>query len=66
MTQHPEVSDVLFTGGDPLVMKTKTLATYIDALLDANIPHLKTIRIGTKVLSFWPYRLLRWLKKINI
>jgi len=53
---HPEVSDILLTGGDPLIMKTKILATYIDALLEANLPHLKTIRIGTKALSYWPYR----------
>ncbi|MEN8220315.1 MAG: lysine 2,3-aminomutase [Pseudomonadota bacterium] len=56
VSQHPEVSDILLTGGDPLIMKTRVLATYIDALLDANLPHLKTIRIGTKSLSFWPYR----------
>jgi KamA family protein len=56
VSQHPEVSDILLTGGDPLIMKTKILATYIDALLDANLPHLKTIRIGTKALSYWPYR----------
>ncbi len=55
--QH-EVSDVLFTGGDPLIMKTRILAEYINALLDADLPHLKTIRIGTKSLSYWPYRFL--------
>jgi L-lysine 2,3-aminomutase len=53
---HPEVTDVLFTGGDPLIMKTKNLAEYIDALLDADIPHLQTIRLGTKALAYWPYR----------
>ncbi|MBT8419508.1 MAG: lysine 2,3-aminomutase [Gammaproteobacteria bacterium] len=58
LRQHPEVSDVLFTGGDPLVMKTKVFASYIDAILDADFPHLKTIRIGTKALSYWPYRFL--------
>jgi len=56
--EHPEVSDVLITGGDPLIMKTNTIGTYINALLDANIPHLKTIRIGTKALGYWPYRFL--------
>jgi KamA family protein len=56
--QSPEVTDVLFTGGDPLVMKTKLLASYIEPLLEAKIPNLKTIRIGTKALGFWPYRFL--------
>lgn len=56
LREHPEVTDILFTGGDPLIMKTRILAKYIDALLDAKLPNLKTIRIGTKALSYWPYR----------
>jgi KamA family protein len=55
---HPEVTDVLFTGGDPLIMKTKTLATYIEPLLEASLPNLQTIRIGTKALGYWPARFL--------
>lgn len=56
--QHPEVTDVLFTGGDPLIMKTKILSTYIKPLIEARIPNLKSIRIGTKALSYWPYRFI--------
>jgi KamA family protein len=56
VSQHPEVTDILLTGGDPLIMKTKILATYLQTLLAANLPHLQTIRIGTKALSYWPYR----------
>lgn len=56
--KHPEVSDVLFTGGDPLVMRTEVLAAYLQPLLDAQIPHLNSIRIGTKALGYWPYRFL--------
>jgi KamA family protein len=55
---HKEVTDVLFTGGDPLIMKTKHLETYIRPLLEANIPNLRNIRIGTKALGYWPYRFL--------
>ncbi len=55
---HPEITDLLFTGGDPLIMKTKVLKQYIEPILEANIPHLQTIRIGTKALGFWPYRFL--------
>jgi KamA family protein len=58
LREHPEVSDVLFTGGDPLIMKTRIFSEYIQALLDADLPNLKTIRIGTKSLSYWPYRFL--------
>jgi KamA family protein len=54
--EHKEVTDVLFTGGDPLIMKTKHLENYIRPLLDSKIEHLRNIRIGTKALGFWPYR----------
>lgn len=56
--KHPDVTDILFTGGDPLFMKTKILEGYIDALLQADLPNLRSIRIGSKTLSYWPYRFL--------
>lgn len=55
---HPEVTDILITGGDPMIMKARILAQYIEPLIDANLPNLQTIRIGTKSLSFWPYKYL--------
>jgi KamA family protein len=58
LREHPEISDVLFTGGDPMIMKTKIFSTYINTLLEAELPNLRTIRIGTKALSYWPYRFL--------
>jgi len=58
LKENPTITDLLFTGGDPMVMKGEILKKYINAILDANIPHLKSIRIGTKSLSFWPYRYL--------
>ncbi len=56
--EHPELSDVLFTGGDPMIMKAKMFSTYINSLLEADLPNLRTIRIGTKALSYWPYKFL--------
>jgi KamA family protein len=58
LREHPEISDVLFTGGDPMIMKARVFSTYINLLLDANLPNLKIIRIGTKSLSYWPYKFL--------
>ncbi|MBP6480318.1 MAG: lysine 2,3-aminomutase [Pseudomonadales bacterium] len=55
---HPEVSDLLLTGGDPLIMSARNLAQYLEPLLDARLPNLRRIRIGTKALSYWPYRFL--------
>jgi KamA family protein len=53
---HPEITDVLITGGDPLIMSSAMLARYIEPLLE--IPHLESVRIGTKALSYWPHRVL--------
>ena len=58
LKEHPEISDVLFTGGDPMIMKASMFSVYTDALLDAKLPNLKTIRIGTKAVSYWPYKFL--------
>ncbi|MBI9045256.1 MAG: hypothetical protein JEZ06_12270 [Anaerolineaceae bacterium] len=56
--QRPHITDILFTGGDPMFMPVKFLKLYIEALLDADLPHLQNIRIGTKALAYWPYRFL--------
>ena len=58
LQNHHEVKDILFTGGDPLIMNCNTLEKYIDPLLKAQPGNLKNIRLGSKVLSSWPYRFL--------
>lgn len=58
LQRHREVTDVLFTGGDPMVMSAKKFSAYVEPLLEADIPNLKTIRIGTKALGYWPYKFL--------
>ncbi|MDH5525610.1 MAG: lysine 2,3-aminomutase [Desulfobulbaceae bacterium] len=56
--EHPEITDILFTGGDPLVMSVKSLAANLEPLLAAKLPNLRRIRIGTKALTYWPFRFL--------
>jgi KamA family protein len=56
LRRHTEVSDVLFTGGDPLIMRAWHLRAYIEPLLKPAFEHLRHIRIGTKALAFWPYK----------
>ena len=56
LRRHPEVTDILFTGGDPMIMRTPAFAAYVRTLLEADLSHVQTIRIGTKALSYWPYR----------
>ena len=55
---HKEVTDILFTGGDPMVMNASTLEAYIRPLLEPEFSHIHSIRIGTKSLAYWPYRFL--------
>lgn len=54
--RHQEVTNVLFTGGDPMVMKTQKLAEYVEPLLDPALTQLQTIRFGTKSVAYWPQR----------
>ncbi|MBQ4279048.1 MAG: lysine 2,3-aminomutase [Rikenellaceae bacterium] len=58
LKKHPRVTDLLFTGGDPMVMSASVLASYIEPLLSDEFRHIRTIRIGTKSLAYWPYRYL--------
>ncbi len=58
LREHPEITDVLITGGDPMIMRASSLRVFIDAILESGIKTVKTIRIGTKTLTFWPYRYL--------
>lgn len=56
--ENTQVTDILFTGGDPMIMKAKVLASYIEPLLEGDVPNLQTIRIGTKALAYWPYKFI--------
>jgi len=59
LEEHHEVTDLLFTGGDPMIMSFKVFKQYIDPFLDPNNKtNIQTIRIGTKSLGFWPYKFL--------
>lgn len=59
LAAHPEVSDLLVTGGDPMIMKTQVLERYLRPILnDPALVHVRNIRIGTKALGFWPHRFI--------
>jgi len=67
--EHKEVTNVLISGGDPLVLPTQVLEDFIAKL--SEIPHLRFIRIGSRVPVFYPMRiyedkaLLDMLKKYS-
>jgi KamA family protein len=52
---HPEINNILVSGGDPLCLSTKTLKKFIEKL--AAIDHLDFIRLGTKVPVTMPRRI---------
>lgn len=54
LRRRPQVTDVLITGGDPMVMKTAVLERYLEPILE--IDSVRTIRIGSKALGYWPHR----------
>ncbi|KAB8161579.1 lysine 2,3-aminomutase [Streptomyces sp. 3MP-14] len=53
---HPEVHDVLVTGGDPMIMATSRLREHLEPLLAVDT--VRTVRIGTKSVAYWPHRFL--------
>jgi KamA family protein len=59
LSRHREVSDLLLTGGDPLIMRTSALSSYLGPLLEdagGRLEHVETVRIGTKSVAYWPQR----------
>jgi len=56
ISEHPEINNVLLTGGDPLMLSTKRLDQILTDL--RAIDHVKIVRIGSKMPVFNPYRLL--------
>jgi len=54
--RRPEISNVLLTGGDPLLMSAARLAPILEAL--SGIEHVRIIRIGSKMTAFNPFRIL--------
>ena len=52
--QHPEICNVLISGGDPFTLSTARIHNILDHLLP--IPHLSTIRFGTRAVVYYPKR----------
>jgi L-lysine 2,3-aminomutase len=56
LRRNRQVSNVLVTGGDPMVMSSAALRRSVEPLLGDGLEHVTTIRFGTKSLATWPYR----------
>ena len=53
---HQEVTSILITGGDPMIMGAPVLRRYIEPMLGPGLEHVESIRIGSKSLAYWPQR----------
>jgi L-lysine 2,3-aminomutase len=53
---NKDVTDILFTGGDPMIMNAASLQQYLRPLLSPQLERIQSIRIGTKSISYWPQR----------
>jgi len=52
---HPEIRDVLLSGGDPLLLSDDKLENLLSRL--RAIPHIEFLRIGSRIPTFLPQRI---------
>ena len=52
---HPEIRDVLLSGGDPLLLSDEKLENLLSRL--RGIPHVEFLRLGTRIPVFLPQRI---------
>jgi len=55
LAEHPEVNDVVISGGDPLSLADKRLSVIFEEL--SKIPHIKYCRLGSRNLVTLPQRI---------
>ncbi|MEB3780697.1 MAG: KamA family radical SAM protein [Desulfurococcales archaeon] len=60
--EHPEIMDVLITGGDPLILGDKKIDRIMSRL--AELDHIRLIRIGTRIPVTVPMRITPELAEV--
>src|SRR5699024_2965727 len=55
IAEHPEINNVVLTGGDPLIVAAKKLDSILGRLREMD--HVKFIRLGSKLPAFNPMRI---------
>ncbi len=54
IANHPEIKNVVISGGDPLLLSTEILGSMLESLRD--IPHLNYVRLGSRAPVVFPMR----------
>ncbi|MFP4697576.1 MAG: KamA family radical SAM protein [Eubacteriales bacterium] len=62
ISEHPEIRDVLITGGDPFLLSDDKIEYIIKSL--RSIPHIEMIRFGSRLPIVMPQRITEGLKKV--
>lgn len=62
--KHPEINNVLLTGGDSLILSNKKLANILKQLRE--IDHVKIIRLGSKLPAYFPMRIYEDLEFLSL
>ena len=62
--EHPEITNILLSGGDPLILKPSKLEEIIRSLME--IEHIHIVRIGTKMPAFNPHRIIESPDLLNM
>ncbi len=59
LREHKEVTDILITGGDAGFLTPERFSAYIEPLIsDPELLHIKTVRLGTRILTYHPELIL--------
>jgi L-lysine 2,3-aminomutase len=59
LRKHKEITDILITGGDAGYLKADRFESYITPIIeDPELNHIRTIRIGTRMLTYFPEMIL--------
>lgn len=64
ISSHPDIRDVLISGGDPLLISNNRLDEILGKLKE--IRHLQIIRIGTRVPCVWPQKIIEDKELIEV
>src|SRR5690625_4408611 len=64
IAEHPEINNVLLTGGDPMILATRRLRMILERLRE--IDHVKIIRLGSKIPVFTPIRIYEYPELLEL
>ena len=62
LKEHPEIEEIIFTGGDPLILSNQKIQSYLEAF--SSIKSIKYIRFHTRFVTTIPSRIDAGLMEI--